>query len=126
MPAISATAVNARPFVLTDRATAASNAPTASGERHHIPSAVRPMMAATVPASQRIGRSLLMARSDHCAGCSRVSAPAKFAIAMTRPASTGLQPRPAARYSSAKPVVANCGTTSSMLAAWMRHSVGAR
>ena len=40
MPAISATAVKARPLVLTDSAMAASRAPTASGERHHIPRAV--------------------------------------------------------------------------------------
>jgi hypothetical protein len=126
MPAISATAVKASPLVLTVRATATSSAPTASGERHHTPSAVRPSTAAITQASHRIGRSLLRARSDHRPAASRVAAPARLATAMTRPASTGDQPRPATRYSSAKAVATNWGTTSSVLEAWIRHSVGTR
>jgi hypothetical protein len=125
-PASSATAVKASPLVLTDSATAASSAPTASGEPQVMPRAVSPTTTVTTTASVRMGRSLLPARSDQRPAASRLRAPARLASAMTRPASTALQPRLATRYSSANPVVANCGTTSRVLAAWMRHSPGSR
>src|ERR1700761_4146790 len=125
-PASSATAVKARPLVLTDSATAASSATTASGDRPAIPRAVSPTTTVTTTASVRMGRSRLPTRSDQRPAASRLRAPARLATAMTRPASTALQPRLATRYSSANPVVANCGTTSRVLAAWMRQSTGAR
>jgi len=126
MPAKSATAADESPLVLTVIAAATSSAAAATGDRHKAPNAVSPTTTAIATASWRIGRSLLFTRSDHFPAPILVSAPARFAAAIARLAASSAQPRWLTRYSNANPVITNCGTTSSVLAAWIRHSTGTR
>ena len=79
-------------------------------------------MTAVATARIRIGRIRLPARSDHAPAPSRLAAPHACATASSRPASAGPRPWASTRYTSAKVATANCGTTSSALATWIRHS----
>src|ERR1700712_968677 len=66
LPARSATAGNASPFVLEDSTVAATSAVTAStADPDDVASASTPSTAAIPTARRRIGPGLLPARSDH-------------------------------------------------------------
>ena len=56
----------------------------------------------------------------------RPTAPAIWITATNAPAAVVLQPCWRTRYSVAKALTANCGTTSIALAACTRHSTGVR
>jgi hypothetical protein len=64
----------------------------------------------------------LPTRSDQYPASSRESAPPAAAAASSDPAAGAGQPRASTRKTRAKVATVNCGTTSSALAAWIRHS----
>jgi len=125
-PAYSATAVKASPLVLTTSTAAASRMGTASAGAKAAASASAMSTAVVARARIRIGRIRLASRSDQCPAPSREAAPAAAAAASSAPAAGARQPRVSTRKTSAKVETVNCGTTSSALAAWIRHSTGVR
>jgi hypothetical protein len=125
-PAYSATAVKASPFVLTTSTAAASSAGTASTEAEAAAAARATRTAEMARASARTGRIRLPARSDQYPAASRDAAPAVAVTASSAPAAGAAQCRVVTRKTSANVATVNWGTTSSALAAWIRHSAGAR
>src|SRR6202042_308690 len=83
-PACSATAVKARPFVLTATTLQASNSAMAAGERRVAAPARAAMAIPVLTARIRIGRSRLPARSDQYPAASRDAAPQAWATASRR------------------------------------------
>jgi hypothetical protein len=125
-PACSATAVKASPLVLTTSTAAASRIGTASTGARAAASASATRTAVVARARIRIGRIRLPSRSDQCPAPSREAAPLAAVTASSDPATGARQPRASTRKTSAKVDTVNCGTTSSALAAWIRHSTGVR
>lgn len=74
----------------------------------------------------RIGRIRLPCRSDQCPAPSRKAAPPAAVTASSVPAAGARQPWVSTRKTSAKVTTVNCGTTSSALAAWIRHRTPVR
>ena len=90
------------------------------------PSANTSSTAALATASWRIGRRREPTRSDHQPLAMRPPAPAIWATATKHPAAPGDQPCSRTRYSSENAEIANCGSTSSALAACTRGSTAVR
>ena len=106
-PACSATAVKARPLVLTETITAANSTATAHGARTAAPAASAARISAVATASARIGRIRLPTRSDHTPAPSRENAPHACATARIRPAVTGSSPCASTRKTRANVATAN-------------------
>ena len=68
-----------------------------------------------------MGRNWLRARSDHQPANSRIAAPPNAATASTPPADDVVQPRSLTRWSKANAATVSCGTTGSVLDAWIRQ-----
>jgi hypothetical protein len=125
-PAYSATAVKASPLVLTTSTAAASRTGTASAGAETAVSASASSTAVVARARIRIGPIRLPTRSDQYPAASREAPPATAATASSDPAAAACQPRVSTRKTSANVATVNCGTTSSALAAWIRHSTPVR
>src|SRR6266571_4382224 len=111
---------------MTGGVAAASRAGTASDDVAAAAAARATRIAEMARAKARIGRIRLPARSDQYPAASRDAAPAVAATASSAPAAGAGQWRAVTRKTRANVATVNCGTTSSALAAWIRHSAGAR
>ena len=123
-PAVSATAVNAKPLSTTVTTLATMMTATAAGVSTRSPSASIVTAAAT--ATCRMGRNRLATWSVHHPAPMRPRAPSSWATSTRAPASPAANPRASISHTSMKVQTVYCGTTSRADARWMRTSPSRR